>query len=287
MDEFLKPPVSKKAGIISTAPVIVAPKGLPTPRPPNKAMAVPRLKNDFFLFKASPLFTEGRKVRIVDDVVRVRIYLSNLGLYLPIGILPLGVDDPHTAYGINTAVGSRDVTLSDYLFIKPESIDDHTAMTREYIHYVVTKALDAGLIYKAPAQWATYVSSAEGGARLRMDGAFTSYLNWEFWGHKTDNAFGSEPWLDSLWELRDHFGSQFTDSLVSYFIKSFAIEESPKSIGGKTFMVSGEPTPAANPATDAAIHWHLFKANRIVDNNDSRLSSINEILREHGVTVPQ
>jgi len=242
-------------------------------------------ENDFLLFKASPLFTEDRKVRIVRDITRFRAYLDRLGLYLPVGLLPVGVDDPNTAFGTNVVVGSQDAMLTDYVFLKPESIDDPPSATRAYGSYVIMKTL-LGPASSALPDWATSAASPEGMARFTMQGVFVAYLNWSFWGKKTEDDQGRDPWLASLWDLRERFEPQFSDSLVSYLIKSFASGASPKSIGGKAFM-AGQPISLPNPLIDAVVHSHLFQANRIVDNNDSRLSAINGILSEHGITVPQ
>jgi hypothetical protein len=224
-------------------------------------------------------------MRIVRDITRFRAYLAKLDLYLPVGLLPVGVDDPNTAFGTNIVIGSQDVTLSDYVFLKPESIDDPPSVTRAYGSYVIMKTL-RGPASRTLPDWATNTAFSKGMARITMQGVFVSYLNWSFWGKKTEDDQGRDPWLASLWDLREHFEPQFSDSLVSYLIKSFASSASPKSIGGKAFM-AGQSISLPNPLMDAVVHSHLFRANRIVDNNDSRLSAINAILSGHGITVPQ
>jgi hypothetical protein len=271
---------------VTAEPVAVKPvETVPPPKHPPKVRSNSSAKNNFLLFKASPLFTVDRKMRIVRDITRFRAYLAKLDLYLPVGLLPVGVDDPNTAFGTNIVIGSQDVTLSDYVFLKPESIDDPPSVTRAYGSYVIMKTL-RGPASRTLPDWATNTAFSKGMARITMQGVFVSYLNWSFWGKKTEDDQGRDPWLASLWDLREHFEPQFSDSLVSYLIKSFASSASPKSIGGKAFM-AGQSISLPNPLMDAVVHSHLFRANRIVDNNDSRLSAINAILSGHGITVPQ
>jgi hypothetical protein len=251
-----------------------------TPSKPHLAepLSIHHAKNDFLLFKASPLFTPQRKVRIVDDVARFRSYLSSLGLYVPVGLLPIGVGGNAT----NTAP-TRDTTVSDNLSIESSSIDEPSSITHAYARYIIMKILLGPDISLLPA-WAQAWTSPEGVARSTMEDVFRDYLNWSFWGKRLGDHEMQQGWLDSLWEIRERYGAEFSDSLVAYLIKSFASNASPPSIGNRPLT---QPVSMPNPLVDAAIHSHLFEANRIVDNGDSRIATINDILRKHGVAVPQ
>jgi hypothetical protein len=221
---------------------------------PNVTEKGTPIDNSFILFKASPLFTENRKARIVGDIARFREYLSKLGLYLPIGLLPIGVNDPNTAFGTNIVVGSQDVTLSDFVFLNPESIDDPNSATRVYGGYVIMKAL-LGPLSRTFPDWATRGASPENLARTHMIDIFRCYLNCSFWGSKTHAELGSQPWFNALWEIREHFGAaSFADPLIAYLIKSFASDVSPSSIGNNPFLRAGEPISIPNPFLDAVVH---------------------------------
>ena len=231
---------------------------------PSSPTAVPALEGSgMFLFKASPLFTEARKERIVRDFTAFKSYTDHLGLNTTPSRLPIGIGGHGGGY--------TGIVLSE------EKLDDKTEATQAYAEYVVNGMIPIRTTFVdgAAAHTADYM------ARVTLAPDFATYLNWSFWGGKHDGASG---YLAAFWEMRETFGKEFTDLLIAYTIKSFS-QDVPTPFDGR-LLESGVPHKIPNKLIDLVLLPHLARGDGVVDNNASKMPMIEKILTENGIYVP-
>jgi len=167
-------------------------------------------------------------------------------------------------------------------FIPSDKLDDAPEATLAFAEQIISRSTSPQWYLQQTLERRAF-NTAESLARDHMQSVLAEYLNWSFWGKRTDSTPASE-WLAALWDFRHEFTVVFTDRLVIQLLSSFATSTAPESIGSLQFP-SGEPIPIPNPLIDEDIYSHLFNANRIVDNEDAKLPKMKEVLARHGIQV--
>ena len=240
----------------------IAPRARPSatrPTPPPS----PSVK---LIFKDSPLFTPIRKQRIQEQLTAFRSYLTSIGFDAPLEVPPLG-----TVPGTMTISGTGDSKIYyQDINIGEQVIDDPMRVRGAYAGYAFRKMLDVDDLNRWDHPYRGLTSSV-----------LANYFNWSFANKTWSQPLGNS-WEGALWEIRERCGQRFTDMALFYMFKTLGDVADPKLLKDRRagYTVSSEEFNL--------YFFHGFlSGEQVVDNQFHNLSTIGQILRDHGLTSKQ
>lgn len=166
-------------------------------------------------FKSSPVFTAKRRKEIVWNLNEYYRYLQKVGFEFPTEIPPLGLTPPH---GLMLGGGTQGPAYYSSLFIPEDSVDNPDVLRSVYSSYI----FDRILVW--PDAYKTGFSRAEAEDDEEAAWIFSCYFPASYSGHRVcSNEVPGHNWLDALWETRNKYGQDYTDSLLCYTMMTWGV----------------------------------------------------------------
>jgi hypothetical protein len=159
-----------------------------------------------------------------------------------------------------------------------DSEDPGLDAIQAFSEFVVRRILSPVRRIELPIDYSQF-RTAEFMAREISGDDLASYFCWSFAGRVFKHPKG---WLGAFWQLRNDFGSDFTDSLLAHMVKSFA--QGPSPFGKRKFDDGVITLP--HEYIDHVLYSHLEQAEKTVDNQDKKLPAIRKILAMRGLSLP-
>jgi hypothetical protein len=222
--------------------------------PPGFTLDLPKGTADL-TFKSSPLLTQKTRTRIKRDITRFRKYLVGLGIPVPLEFPPISVDMSDNTSGMQTP--PQLPTYRGTVSIGKKVIQDPTQATSVYGDYVFKM------------QFEKVLNNLDDILRtMVIEKSMVNYYNWRFWDKRPAQA------LDIyaggvLWTIREKFGKEFTDQLVTYTFQSM-LDDPNEGASGQDF--------------DLYFCRKLKIGDSVIDGGD-KWPQIAEILRKDGRPV--
>lgn len=160
-------------------------------------------------FKQSPVLTERRQDHIQWELNNYFLYLKKAGFDLPIDIPPLGTAPQNGLMIIGGPLQGPISTVS--LLIPEDAIKNDDNLRFAYSIYIFNRMLVAPVMYM-PAPNRVEKENDEVAAWI-----LECYFSSSFVGRRVcDKETPGYQWQDALWEVREQFGQDYTDGLMSY-----------------------------------------------------------------------
>jgi hypothetical protein len=204
------------------APVYVAPTPRPGTRIPRGMTLTPSSGEVEITFKPSHILSETIRNRIRQDLTRFQGYLVSLGIPVQIEIPPFGIQKGTTQ--LSTGTPPSLPVYRGALLLGEKVINDPTKATLLYCDYVLDKVLyDYDSALRPAFGVSPHVNLANLAELLLLEGGLALYLNASFWNRREREPEGILlPLGESLWEMREKFGREFTDQMVRYALQAMS-----------------------------------------------------------------
>jgi hypothetical protein len=201
------------------------------------------------------LLTQKVRKRINGDVTRFRKYLVDLGIAVPLEVPPFSVDPSDNTSGMQTP--PQLPTYRGAISVGKKVIHDPTQATSVYCDYVLQMQFE-----KVLQTFDDVIRS------IPIQRSIVNYYNWSFWNKRPDHP--SDIYAGGvLWEIREHFGKEFANKLVTYTLKSI-LDDPREGTSGMDF--------------DLYFCRKLKIGDSVIDGGD-KWPEIEEILRKDGRPV--
>lgn len=209
------------------------------------------------LFKETPLLTLARKSRITREISDFSYFISNLGLDVP-PTPPIGIVTG-TTQGTSAWVTGAPAYYSSIL-LGEKSLHSQDAVTQPYAVFIFQQMVLSGDLTKNTL------------AKLRIGLTASDYYNRSFWNYRGSSPL--ERWADVFWKTRERVNKGFADSLLAYTIRVM-LDDHTVALGER----------ATDGDVDNYIMQKIFTADLVVDNLNSNMPTIREIIKSSPVQI--
>jgi hypothetical protein len=247
---------------------------------PTETLVVP------LMFKDSPLLTPSRKKLIASEINGAAVYLQSfgpLGIPVPDEIPPIGVDTTNPK-GQGWAFNSQSNQKYYYnqFNLQPGMLDDREKITEAYMTFALGRflykpspPLPSQLEKMTPEELyaATHTpEQMDPVYRWKASGVLRRYLNHSYWNQPL--AENERPVCPDLgdgtayyfWRIREKFGREFADKLAILVLR--ATMDKPHTDPDENYK--------------RYFYERLKMADSVIDNENSRMSEIDDIYTECG-----